>query len=458
MALLGASLTLPGCPSLPESIASASDTDTTESANSSGTVGASATSTSSADPPTTGHAPTGTDPGPAVCGDGIVHPDEACDDGNDVPDDGCDGQCTRSGAVEWTYTHDGAASDDDRALAVVIDGAGRIVIVGLESVTASDYDMMITVLGPDGEELWTRTYPGTAGRHNVFSSVAVDHDGDIYAGGYEFTDKDSSAAALRRVDKDGHELWSFIEAGPAADVSLIEDLLLHDGALYSVGHEGLGDEGRQLAVRRHDLGTGDTVWKTTTQAGATIAQGNGIAVSGTDLFIVGQAADDLSRPLTAIVTTAGGLLSSTVDSRALGGWLDVAAVGDSLIVAGWQKNDPAAETDLVVRRLGPAHAEVWSHVYDHDFLVDVATDVAVGPGEELFVSGYVQQTQQFANAYAARLHGDGTLAWQAFHDAEVHLDDVGEGAAFGDGFVVIAGSETVLGQGANVWVRRFRAE
>lgn len=36
-----------------------------------------------------------------VCGNGLVHVDEACDDGNDVAGDGCESDCTLSVTVEW---------------------------------------------------------------------------------------------------------------------------------------------------------------------------------------------------------------------------------------------------------------------------------------------------------------------------------------------------------------------
>src|SRR5690606_16535930 len=135
-------------------------------------------------------------PAPAVCGDGVVAETEICDDGNDDPDDGCNKACEQTGAVEWTYTHNGAASKYDSALGVAIDATGKIIIVGYESNAMNKSDMLLIALGPDGKELWKKTIEGAAALHERFSSVVLDDAGNIYASGYEEIDKDISDAVV----------------------------------------------------------------------------------------------------------------------------------------------------------------------------------------------------------------------------------------------------------------------
>ncbi|MFY0541941.1 DUF4215 domain-containing protein [Nannocystis pusilla] len=235
---------------------SGTDPDPTSTTTTSDTSGPDVTTTTgtptTTDPTTDATTSTSTGPVPAVCGDGIVADSEVCDDGNDEPDDGCNKSCEKTGAVLWTYTHNGAADEDDVMGAVAVDPTGKIIIVGNEGITPADRDMLIIALNPDGTELWKKTYPDDNGLPNFFNAVVIGDDGTIYAAGVEQLMKDVAAPVVRSFDPDGNEGWTFIE--PSADMlgGSLSGLLLADGKLYSSGGEDLSDKASQLVVRRHD--------------------------------------------------------------------------------------------------------------------------------------------------------------------------------------------------------------
>ncbi|PCC67306.1 Myxococcus cysteine-rich repeat-containing protein [Nannocystis exedens] len=446
---------------------SGTDPDPTTTTGTSGTSEPDATTTTGTPTttgPTTGE-PTSstTEPAPAVCGDGVVADSEVCDDGNDEPDDGCNKNCEKTGAVLWTYTHSGAAGEFDAGSAVAIDPTGKIIIAGREGITPADSDMLLIALGPDGTELWKKTYPDMNGLPNYFSTVALGDDGTIYAAGVEEQVKDVPTPVVRSFDPDGNEGWTFIE--PPVDMvgASISALLLADGKLYSAGSEDLTDKSTQLVVRRHDPATGEAEWKAVTQADFAYANGNGIVKADDGVLVAGivQDEDYLSRPLIVVVDDEGTIVSTEVEDHPGGAWFDVEAIGASgdIALAGRRRPEGVTGYDFAVRRVGSDLSEQWTDIYDYEFLYGTSNGVAVGPDERIFASGFHVAPGQFDDVFGALYAGDGTRLWtHTYNNDDIDLYDEGADAAWGPDFLILSGQSVVLGEDGNVWVRAFKAD
>jgi cysteine-rich repeat protein len=402
------------------------------------------------------HLTNSTTEGPA-CGDGVIDPGEGCDDGNLAPDDGCDATCWPEAAVEWTYTHNGGAGQDDVACGVAIDGEGRVFVVGAEVVQSRD--AWIVALAPEGHELWRKTID-SAGFDDAFADVAVDAAGRVYAAGHEELVAGVRSPVIRAFTGDGADLWKFSEAALAAGGSGIDGLALADGALYSTGSQ--AETQVSLAIRRHDPASGAAAWKTTTVAEATNAYAGGIAESGAQMLAAGSAEiEGVLHPLLVRVEHDGSLAMTQVEAAHAGAWSDVVAIGGEgeVLVSGRIEPTPGAGFDVAVRRISGRDVVRWSQTLDHVAGFDVGRGAAVGAGEEVFVAGSVTSVSGDLEIFGARLSGPGELRWTHVNaNPGPGLDDHGAAAAFGPGFVVLAGDEQVAGEGANVWVRRFRAE
>ncbi|WAS90630.1 DUF4215 domain-containing protein [Nannocystis punicea] len=424
------------------------------------------TSTSSSEPtsePTTEPTATTTGPAPAVCGDGVVAESEVCDDGNDEPDDGCDKKCKRTGAVLWTYSHNGAAGEYDSVGAVAVDPTGKIVIAGREGVSPTDSDMLLIALDPDGTELWKRTYPDKNGLPNVFSAVVIGDDGTIYAAGAEETVKDMASPVVRSFDPDGDEGWTFIE--PPVDMigASVSGLLFADGKLYSTGAEDLTLDDTQLSVRRHDLATGEAEWKTVTQADFSRAAGYGLVKTEGGVLVAGVVFDDenWSRPLLVVVDEGGAIVSVDVEEHPGGAWFDAEAVGadGDIALVGRRRPEGVTGYDFAVRRVGADLAEKWIDIHDHEFLYGTGNGLAVGPDEQIFASGFHVAPGQFDDVFAAFYAGDGARLWtHTYNNEDIDLYDEATDAGWGPGFLVLAGQSNVLGEDGNVWVRALKAD
>ncbi|PCC74920.1 Myxococcus cysteine-rich repeat-containing protein [Nannocystis exedens] len=400
---------------------------------------------------------TGSTDAAAVCGDGVIDPGEGCDDGNLEPDDGCDASCTPIAAVEWTYTHNGGAGKDDVACGVAIDGEGRVFVVGAEVVQSRD--AWIVALAPDGHELWRKTID-SAGLDDAFADVVVDAAGRVFAAGHEELAPGLRSPVIRAFTGEGADLWKFSEPVAVAGASGIDGLAVADGALYSTGSEA-GPQVR-LAIRRHDPDSGVALWKTTTAASASHAYAGGIAEAGAQMIAAGAAElGGVLHPLLVRVEHDGTLVTTQIEAARAGAWSDVAPIGSEgeVLATGRIEPTPGAGFDVAVRRISGADEPRWSQTIDHVAGFDAGRGVAVGAGEAVFAAGAVTSESGDLEIFGALLSGPGELRWTHVNaNAGLGLEDHGAAAAFGPGFVVLAGDEQVPGEGANVWVRRFRAE
>ncbi len=93
----------------------------------------------------------------------------------------------RGGDRLWAKTVAGLAGGDDRALDVVVNGAGRIYVTGSVAKSAGGKDWRTTKLAPNGTTLWARTYAGPEGLDDLPSAAALDADGNVYVTGFEGT-------------------------------------------------------------------------------------------------------------------------------------------------------------------------------------------------------------------------------------------------------------------------------
>lgn len=402
------------------------------------TTPASTDATTSPDDPTTSTT------APAVCGDGLVAGSEICDDGNAERHDGCDEACARTGVLEWTFERHGSPTSEDAAFAVAIDSTGRIFVVGAQSDGTT-----LFALAPDGVELWKRSIPD----FGTFT-VSVDDAGRLYVGG--------TRASVHCLTVDGADVWAFSDLD--VPVSEVYGFALADDALYAVGAEADADKIQRLVLRRHDLATGAAVWKTMTPPEFPAAWGQGVALSGSNIVAVGGGAAeknmDQQMLLRALVTAfdADGKLFSIEWGESGREWRDVAPIGEGgdLVLIGF---GPTA--DVVVRRIGFDRAEQWTHI-DSDVPGTSGNAIAVGPDEAIVVAGHDSIPGSGLLSLVRRHTGDGDIVWTSlFENPIVHrLDDAAD-VAFGPGFIVAVGRETVsteLPDITKLWVRRFAGD
>lgn len=375
--------------------------------------------TSAGSPDATGEPTTTTttgEPGPAVCGDGIVAAGEACDDGNDEPNDGCDADCSVTGEVVWTVEGPGEIID----LAVAPDGT--IIACGRDSTA------FLTAFAPDGAELWSREVKS-------YGEIAVDAAGRIFVL--------SSLAGVHSYEADGADRWGFF---PGAELLSAVGIDVDGEHVYIATYE----DSDRLIVRGVDVDSGEIVWETLTPDEEFDARD--LMVLDDRVYAVGSRREEQTmRATAAVFTTSGELLPFALEDGASRLWTAAAAAdGGDLVVAGYGAEAPG----FLLRRVGADLSEQWTSITPGP-QPSKAERIAAGPGGRIAAAG----SRPTDHGGLVRLYDSaGALLWVSqFIDEDAEVETT-RGAAFGPDFLAVAGY-SITGTGPNPpegwWVRRF---
>ncbi|MBA7519178.1 hypothetical protein ES705_11253 [subsurface metagenome] len=184
------------------------------------------------------------------------------------------------GDVIWTRTYNGTASDYDRGYGIAVDGSGNVYVAGYESVTGEQRNIWVRKYDSDGNEVWTRSYNGTADGDDRGNGIAIDGAGNVYVTGYEFVTGEWENIWVGKYDSDGEEVWTRTHDGPANDEDEGYDIAVDgSGNVYVTGYEYYDAiEELNIWVRKYNSG-GDEVWtKTYNGIANDDDEGYGIAV------------------------------------------------------------------------------------------------------------------------------------------------------------------------------------
>ena len=321
----------------------------------------------------------------------------------------------RDRTVAWTQTYNNDTSNShDRGQEIAVDGDGNMYVVGYETVTGQEENIWLRKYDTNGNELWTRTYNDAANDWDMGYDVAVDGSGNVYAIGTETVSGQGGNIWIRKYDGNGNEVWTRTYNGSDSDWDSGNDIAVDgSGNVYAAGYETVSGEGANAWIRKYD-GDGNALWTRTHNGPASSGDSvSGIAVDGSG----------------------------------------------NVYVAGYERVN-GEESNVWVRKYDGGGNVVWTQTYngtasDRDIGIGIALD---GDGDVL-VAGYETVAGQDKNIWIRKYDGDGNVVWTRTHDGPANDWDSGRGITVdGSGSVYATGFETVSGQLANVWVRKYDGE
>jgi|GEM_PF-2036955 len=312
----------------------------------------------------------------------------------------------------WTRTYNNSTyNSHDRGQAIAVDESGNVYVVGYETVTGQEENIWVRKYDRDGNEIWTKTYNGADNGWDIGLDITVDGSGNVYVIGTETVSGQGGNIWIRKYDGDGGELWTRTYNDADNDWDNGSDIAVDgNGNVYVVGYETVSGQGANAWVRKYDA-NGNALWTRTHNGPANSSDvGNGITVDGSG----------------------------------------------NVYVAGYERVS-GEESNVWVRKYDADGNVVWTQTYngvDNDR--DIGLDVAVDGSGNVFVIGYETVTGQDKNIWIRKYDGDGNEIWTKTHDGPANGWDSGQGIAVdGSGSVYVTGFETVSGQLANVWVRKY---
>ena len=91
-----------------------------------------------------------------------------------------------AGVPLWTNRYNGPANDRDVALAVAVDGSGKVFVTGYTHDVNSQDDFTTIAYSNSGATLWVRTYNGPGNFYDEPAGLALDGNGNVYVTGYSY--------------------------------------------------------------------------------------------------------------------------------------------------------------------------------------------------------------------------------------------------------------------------------
>ncbi len=348
------------------------------------------------------------------------------------------------GAVLWEAHYDGPAENsDDFPAALLVDGAGNVVVTGSSGLHPGSPDSLLDYhtakyAAADGARLWESRYDAPAPSDDRAQAVAFDSAGNVIVTGYSAHDS---------LPAYGTDYYTAKYA--AATGGLLWERRYDNGAFSF-------DQATGVAVDRADnvvvtgifatikyLADGTTAW---IQPGSF---NTALAVDDAGDVIVGAGHTYAGEIVIAKYAAADGALrwSSLRGTE----YRYISAVGvdrdGNVIVTGAAGGDGSLDY-YTAKFAGATGALIWDRRFDADGERDAATSLAVGPDGSVVVTGSVRKdsliecgdSDCYTIKYAA---ANGAVLWERRYDPEYCSDEFANAVALDSaGNVLVTGSWT----------------
>lgn len=335
---------------------------------------------------------------------------------------------TGTGAQRWQRTIDttdvvGPISRTDRAAGVGLDAAGNVVVAATIVDGAGVTRPLVAAFdGVRGDELWRRSFAGTAAAHAGAFDLLVDGDDATVVGGVGRAGAFTDAFAARLATATGAQAWIEDDSAilPDDHRGLWLDEIAHDAAVdargdvVAVGQTWSGVERIDFAVRKLAGATGATLWRdeqprtfgiplglfsfAPAERVALDGRGDAVVLSGRfPTTLVKHRAADGSAEWTSSVTASPATADPLARPLAIDGAGDVLVNGSDFRVV-----EGRFGSVMVVKKLaGTSGAELW----DAAVPARAAISIALDPADDVLAVG--QGSDELRETLVVKYAGDG---------------------------------------------------
>lgn len=404
--------------------------------------------------------------GPVVlCGNGDMDPDELCDDGNTEDGDACSATCMPTFEVAWTVSYDGDNSFDN-GNDVLVGPDDSVYVLGSSRVDGNT-DLWLQQIMPDGTHGWTYTWDGADMLSDSGFAMAWTADGDFAITGYTESIATGEDLLVLVVDAETQtEIWHQTIDGPGSgegDSDEYDDgeaiAIDPDGNIVVSGQMRIGPQDWDIWLGEYTPDGMELRWSQTYAGDLGGAEGSKALVvddaGGIGVLIFQNGPTDAE---TILLFYDGEGMAQPADTISFETWPnDIARTADGHALVG--NHEPANTLeDIRTWTVDADWMEIWAADHDgasHD--VDIGQSVAIGPMGEVVAAGYEFVANEQGNGWVGGYRADGTPWWSdSYNNEDANLGDFYEAVAIDStGDVIVVGSETVLGQQNNAFVRKY---
>jgi hypothetical protein len=204
-----------------------------------------------------------------------------------------------SGVILWSQAYDGLGRGADIATAITLDLQGNAIVSGTSAGSGTDTDIVTLKYAPDGTQLWSVGFDGSAHGQDEGVAVKADSRGDIFvAGKTTGTNGTKDFVLIKHNGSNGAPIWVRQYDGPGLATDDLQSMVLD--SVGNICFAGTSSSSVQSGFKTIEYDSdGHLLWEAFMPLPGQIGV-TGLATHGTDaVYLVGyyHPAFSIVRPL-----------------------------------------------------------------------------------------------------------------------------------------------------------------
>lgn len=306
--------------------------------------------------------------------------------------------------TKYNYT---SANGTDKGAKLTIDASGNVYVTGASdgdvSLLVNNQDIVTIKYSSTGIQQWATRYVGTGSLDDEPSGVQVDASGNVYVTGKSSNGLDNDYITLK-YNSTGVQQWAKIFNGTQGDDKAVAIELDASNNVVVTGTSYNGTYEDFVTVKYNNAGT--ELWNTlyTGTNGDNKAAAMAIDVLG-NIYVTGSSSNGMTDDITTIKYSAAGDQEwlMNFDGIATGNDqstdIKIDDIGRILVVGETNSGTLVSPNiDYILLKYHYDGGAIWEKTYDGpDQLTDGINSLAIGNGDNLFVSGNSAYTDEQKN-------------------------------------------------------------
>jgi len=312
--------------------------------------------------------------------------------------------CIPDVCQEWSDQIGGTS--DDEGLEVEVDSAGS-AIAGGTTYSTGNGDLLIAKYFLTGQQQWLRTYGGAAGLNDQLTDIAIDSQDNILVVGVEPIAPGVPSYRLVKYDPGGNQLWTQSINNGSGEARLA--IGPADEVFVSGSVQAACGNAKDIVVTKYDS-SGLLLWDECYNGTANREDFSRDIASDSfgNVYVVGQS-DGLLAPFPGNSYDFVTMKFSSTGTQDWAQRFDHAQLEDhpwsiainsagQVFVTGWTA-DPVSGAEFATVAYDSNGSQIWTDTYgttgSNGF--DEARDVIVGPSNEVYVTGRLNDVHPGGN-------------------------------------------------------------
>jgi hypothetical protein len=192
-----------------------------------------------------------------------------------------------SGAILWSQAYDGLGHGTDIATAIAVDLQGNAIVSGTSAGSGTGTDVVTLKYAPDGTQLWSVRFDGSAHGQDEGVAVKADSRGDIFvAGKTTGTNGTKDFVLIKYNGTNGAPIWVRQFDGPGLATDDLQSMVLDSAGNICISGTSASSIQRGFKTLEFD-GDGHLLWEAFAPQPGAIGV-TGLAIHATDAaYLVG---------------------------------------------------------------------------------------------------------------------------------------------------------------------------